>query len=121
MKKLKMSNALSGLTTCVAMLFGMPAHSETTTSEPVQLIVGFATGGSNDAVARIVSKKAAELLGVPIVVQNQPGANGSIAAAAVARARPDGQTLLIASPSMLAIAPHVTPDLPYDPVKDFVG
>ena len=84
-------------------------------------MVGFAAGGSNDIVARIVAKKASELLGESIVVQNQPGANGAIAAEAVANATPDGKTLLIASPSVLAIAPHVKPNLPYNPVEDFTG
>lgn len=103
-----------------ALAFGHAA-AQSQPAAATKLIVGFAAGGSNDIVARVVAKKAGELLGTNIVVVNQPGANGAIAAEAVARAKPDGKTLLIASPSVLAIAPVLNAALPYNPTKDFVG
>jgi len=121
MKKLSIASVLISLSAGLMALGGGQAAAQGAPAGAVKLVVGFAAGGSNDVVARIVAKKAAEILGVPIVVQNQPGANGAIAAEAVARAKPDGQTLLIASPSVLAIAPHLTPNLPYNPLTDFVG
>lgn len=121
MKARLFNRVLLAVSSCLVSLGAATAVAQTAPAGPVKLVVGFAAGGSNDIVARIVAKKAGELLGQPIVVQNQPGANGAIAAEAVAKAAPDGKTLLIASPSVLAIAPHVTPNLPYDPVKDFEG
>jgi tripartite-type tricarboxylate transporter receptor subunit TctC len=106
--------SLVALTPSLVLAQGVP-------TQPVKLVVGFAAGGSNDVVARVVARKAGEILGVPVIVHNQPGANGAIAAEAVAKAKPDGQTLLIASPSVLAIAPSLVPTLPYKPLSDFVG
>jgi tripartite-type tricarboxylate transporter receptor subunit TctC len=110
--------ALFGLLTVLPFV---QAGAQTKFLDPVKLVVGFAAGGSNDIIARIFAKKVGEILGVTFIVVNQPGANGTIGAEAVARAKPDGQTLLIASPSVLAIAPHLMPDLSYDPLRDFVG
>lgn len=113
--------AVLGISAFIMALSVGQASAQTPHSGTVRLIVGFAAGGSNDIVARIIAKRAAEILGETIIVQNQPGANGAIAAGAVARAKPDGQTLLIASPSVLTIAPHLMADLPYNPLNDFVG
>jgi len=90
-------------------------------NQAIKLVVGFSAGGSNDIVARIVAKKASEILNKNIIVVNQPGASGMIAAEGVAKAKPDGQTLLIASPTVLAIAPYITKTRKYNPLDDFVG
>jgi len=121
MKKASALAAVFGLCAMLVSLTLGQASAQTKLSDPIRLVVGFAAGGSNDIVARVFAKKAGEILGVTIIVLNQPGANGAIAAEAVARAKPDGQTLLVASPSVLTIAPHLVPDLSYDPVRDFVG
>jgi tripartite-type tricarboxylate transporter receptor subunit TctC len=121
MKRVSGVSALLGVSAFL-VAFGIgPASAQTMPQGPVKLVVGFAAGGSNDIVARIIAKKAAEMLGETIIVQNQPGANGAIAAEAIARAKPDGLSLLIASPSVLTIAPNLTPNLPYSPLRDFVG
>lgn len=120
MKKINIAVLLMACAGLTALAAG-PAAAQGAPTTPIKLVVGFAAGGSNDVVARVVAKKASEILGVPVIVQNQPGANGAIAAQAVATAKPDGQTLLIASPSVLAIAPHLVPNLPYKPLTDFVG
>lgn len=109
---------ISALLTAFGIGLGI---AQATPPGPVKLVVGFTAGGSNDIVARVIAQKASEILGETIIVQNQPGANGAIAAEAVARANPDGQTLLIASSSVLAIAPLLTPNLRYSPLDDFVG
>lgn len=86
---------------------------------PIRLIVGFPPGGINDLVARIVGQSVSESLGQPIVIENRPGAGGTIGANAVAKADPDGYTLLVGSVSNLAMAPSQYKNLAYDPIKDF--
>ncbi|MDQ8732096.1 tripartite tricarboxylate transporter substrate binding protein [Bradyrhizobium sp. LHD-71] len=98
----------------------LPSWAQAYPSRPIHLIVGFAAGGSNDIVARIVGQKAGELLGTTIVIENRAGANGATASAAVARGTPDGYTLILGSASQFAISPHTQPDMGIDPLKDFV-
>lgn len=87
-------------------------------NRPVRLIVGFAPGGSGDTVARIVAQLLAPLLGQPVVVENKPGAGGLIGAEFVAKAAPDGHTLLLL-PSGHSTAAAIMRKLPFEPVKDF--
>jgi len=82
------------------------------------MLVGFPPGGTNDLMARIVAQKLSETLGQPVVVENRPGASGVIAAEALARAAPDGYTLMLGSTGTNTIAPALSPKLPYDPVRD---
>jgi tripartite-type tricarboxylate transporter receptor subunit TctC len=96
-----------------------PARAADYPSRPVTLIIGFAPGGPSDVLARILTKKLEELLKQPFVIENRPGAGGSIAATAVARATPDGYTLLLATGSLLAINVSLYKNLGYDPEKDF--
>jgi tripartite-type tricarboxylate transporter receptor subunit TctC len=86
---------------------------------PVRMIVPFAPGGSNDIVGRIVAEPAGQALGQPIVVENRAGAGSVIGAELVARAAPDGHTVLINSSH--ATVPAIVARVPYDTVKDFVG
>src|SRR5262245_7875495 len=83
----------------------------------ITLVVGFAAGGATDTAARLIAKKLTDNLGVPVVVDNRAGAGGNIAHQAVARAEPDGTTILLGSIGPLAIAPHLT-KVGYDPQKD---
>jgi tripartite-type tricarboxylate transporter receptor subunit TctC len=86
---------------------------------PVRVIVPFAAGGNADVIARILQPRLQERLGQPVVVENRPGAGGSVGAEAVARARPDGTTLLIGSNGPLSVNPVVQARLPYDAARDF--
>jgi tripartite-type tricarboxylate transporter receptor subunit TctC len=88
-------------------------------AKPVRVIVAFSPGGVTDVIARTVAGKLAELWGQPVVVENRPGAGGSIATVAVARAPADGTMLLVHS-SSYAINAALNPSLPYDPRKDLV-
>jgi tripartite-type tricarboxylate transporter receptor subunit TctC len=81
--------------------------------------VPFAAGGSGDILARMAVQKLEPKWGVPVVVENKPGAGGNIGAAAVARAAPDGYTLLLGSSAQFAVNVSLFKSLPYDPVKDF--
>ena len=86
--------------------------------KPIKVIVPFPPGGVTDAIARITAEWLTQRLGQPVVPDNRPGASGAIAAELVARAEPDGYTLLSAATPQLAIVPYVQ-KTPYDPVKDF--
>jgi tripartite-type tricarboxylate transporter receptor subunit TctC len=88
-------------------------------SKPITLMIGFAPGGPSDVMARILTKKMEEILKQPLVIENRAGAGGSIAGAAVARAAPDGYTVLLATGSLLAINVSLYKNLGYDPEKDF--
>jgi tripartite-type tricarboxylate transporter receptor subunit TctC len=86
-------------------------------AQPIKLLIGFAPGGAVDAIARAVQDGLEAALGQPLVVEYLPGAG--VAAAEVARAAPDGYTLLVATTGPFAIAPHLQPRLPYEPAKQF--
>ena len=88
-------------------------------NKPIRIIVPFTPGGSPDILARTVGQKITESTGVAVVVENVPGAGGTIGADRVAKATPDGYTLLMGHVGTLAVAPAVYPQLPYDPVKSF--
>jgi tripartite-type tricarboxylate transporter receptor subunit TctC len=88
-------------------------------TKPITLIIGFAPGGPSDVMARIITRRMEEILKQPLVIENRAGAGGSIAGAAVARAVPDGYTVLLATGSLLAINVSLYKNLGYDPEKDF--
>jgi tripartite-type tricarboxylate transporter receptor subunit TctC len=94
------------------------AQSFPVPGKPVRVLVGFAPGGGTDIQARIVQPKLAEALGVPVVIENKPGAGTALAAAEVARSAPDGHTLLYTFNGTFAQLPF-TQQVPYDPFKDF--
>ena len=113
-----------------AMLLGLisPAFAQTAAApsdpaayprQPIKLLIGFAAGGGNDIIGRVVGQKLSERLGPPVVIENTPGAGGAIAADAVARAAPDGHTLLIAPIGTMIFNPALFAKLPYDPQKNF--
>jgi tripartite-type tricarboxylate transporter receptor subunit TctC len=85
-------------------------------SRPLRMLVGFAPGGANDILARVLAQKLSESLAQPVVVENRPGNAGVIAAEALSRAAPDGYTLMLGSTGTNAIAPSLTAKMPYDPV-----
>jgi tripartite-type tricarboxylate transporter receptor subunit TctC len=87
----------------------------------IHLVVPFAPGGNADVVGRIVGEQIAKALGQPVVVENRGGAGGSVGAETVARAAPDGYTLLVGSNGPLTVNPFVQAKLGYDPLKDFVA
>src|SRR6266850_3456719 len=88
-------------------------------SKPVRMVVGFPPGGGTDIVARIIAPRFSELLGQPVVIDNRPGATGTVAAGQVAKAVPDGYTIMMGHVSVNAIAPSLFANLPYDVSKDF--
>lgn len=88
--------------------------------KPLRIVVGFPPGGINDIVARVVAEKLGQSLGQTVIVENRPGAGGTMGADWVAKSKPDGYTLLMGSVSNIAMAQSQYKALPYDPAKDFV-
>jgi len=88
-------------------------------TRPVTLVLGFAPGGPSDVMARIFGKKLEQVLGQPVVIENRSGAGGNIAAELVARATPDGHTLLLGNSGILAANASLYKKINFDPVKDF--
>ena len=103
----------------VGVLFAVSAFGQAYPSKPIRLVVGYTPGGGNDLIARIVSARLQEKLGQPVVVDNKPGAQSIVAAELVAKAAPDGYTLLVAPSGPLTINPAVYAKLPYAPQRDF--
>ena len=88
-------------------------------TKPIRLIVGFAPGGGTDIVARALAPKMSEILGQSVIIENKSGAAGTIGADQVAKANPDGYTLLVGHSNSNAIAPFVLTNVPYNPATDF--
>ena len=101
-----------------AVLFGLCAHAQDYPSRPVRIVVPFAPGGPNDIIVRLVAQKLAETLAQPFLVENRPGAGGNIGTDFVAKAAPDGYTLLSVGPGSLIINPLIG-KVPYDTARDF--
>ncbi len=95
------------------------ASAQTYPNKPITLVVPFATGGTVNLMGRMLAKRMSEILGQPVVVDNKAGAGGSIGAYFVAKAPPDGYTLLLATMGQQSILPLLSKKLPYDPSKDF--
>lgn len=87
-------------------------------TRPIRLIVPIPAGGAPDIAARVIGQKLSELLGQPIVVENHAGSNGNIAGDLVAKAAPDGYTLLLGQDSLITINPHLYAKMPFDTLKD---
>lgn len=111
-----MKNVL--LAICLALCAWSDAPAQTFPTKPVRLIVPFPAGGGSDVVGRIVALKLGEVLGQQVVVDNRPGAGGSIGTEAAVRAAPDGYTMVLASTSEIAVNPVIYTKLSYDTQKD---
>jgi tripartite-type tricarboxylate transporter receptor subunit TctC len=111
-----MSRFLAGL---IFVVMANAAFGQAWPSKPVRIVAPFAPGGSADTLGRIVAQKLTESLKENFVVENRPGAGGVIGSEAVAKAAPDGYTLLVSGVASHAVAPALPRGTPYDPVKDF--
>jgi tripartite-type tricarboxylate transporter receptor subunit TctC len=110
---------LAGLLAALCVATSAMAASFPIPGKPIRILVGVAAGGGTDLTARVVAEKLQGLVGVPVVVENRPGASMMLAAADVARSAPDGHTLLYTPDSVLTQNPHVHESVPYDPMKSF--
>src|SRR6204780_2032841 len=108
----------------IALLLGSaiaPASAQSDyPNRPIRLVVGFAAGGGNDIFARLVADKASQILGQSVIVENKPGAGGSLAPEYVLQQPADGYTLFLGPSGAMAVAAAIYTDLKYSPTKDFV-
>ena len=110
---------LAALALCIpALVLSLPAWSQAYPSRPVRIVVPAVAGGGLDVMARFLSPKLTDYWNQPVVVENRPGANFIVGTDAVAKAAPDGYTLLLVSTGALTVAPAVYPDLPYNVQRD---
>src|SRR6185312_6251298 len=112
------------LRTAAALLVGLaalvaPAAAQDYPTRPITMVLPFPAGSGIDVTARLVADNLSTRLGQPVVVENKAGANGVLAATAVARSAPDGYTIFMTTNSSQSAAPYLMKSVPYDPVKDF--
>src|SRR5258706_11666081 len=112
-----MKRFLVGLTLCLVICSG--AFAQAWPTKPVTIVVPFPAGGATDMVGRTLGSEMQKALGQPFIVDNRPGATGTVGMAQVKRAPADGYTLLVASLAPFVIAPHLIKNLTFDPGKDF--
>lgn len=109
---------LIGVWATILALFAGHAAAQTFPQKPVHLVVGFSAGGGIDGMARLLGQGMSQVLGQPVVVNNQPGAGGMVAASTVSRSPPDGYTVFVGSPGSISVAPSLIPNLNYSPQDD---
>src|SRR5947207_12102715 len=103
----------------VLLAAALPAAAQDYPTKPVRIIVGYAAGGGNDIIVRVMTPEMQKGLGQPVIVENKPGAQSIIAAETVARAPADGYTLLMGPSGPMTINPATYSKLPYDAQRDF--
>ena len=109
---------LSGLVLSLVAAAG-PATAQDWPTKPITIVSAQAGGGASDTIGRMVSERLQAALGQPVLIESRPGASGNVGAAAVARAAPDGYTLMIGTDAMMTSNVHLFKSMPFDPVKDF--
>lgn len=102
-----------------ALAFVLAAHSQGWAAEISRIVVGFPPGQATDIVARLIAERIGPILGETLIVENRPGQGGSIALAALAKAQPDGRTMVLAPLASLVANPHLYKSVGYDSLKDF--
>jgi tripartite-type tricarboxylate transporter receptor subunit TctC len=121
--KYKLSAVARAISCIGVCMFATGASAQTASqsypTKPIRVVVPMVAGGAVDTLARILGRELSETLGKQIIVENRSGANGNIGAEAVAKASPDGYTLLIPDMGTLTVGPAVYTSLPFDPIKDF--
>jgi tripartite-type tricarboxylate transporter receptor subunit TctC len=108
------------LVVVAAALLAPPAAAENYPTRPIRLYVAFPPGGAADIVARLVAQPLSARLGQPVVVENKPGSGGNIAGELIARAAPDGYSLLIGPDNLFTVNPHLFSKMSFDPLKDII-
>ena len=112
-------SALSALAVVATLGLPLTAAAQAWPSKPLRMVIPFPAGGATDIIGRTIAQKLGSALGQQVVVDNKPGAGGTIGADLVAKAAPDGYTILMATSSTHSIGPALNPKMPYDAFKDF--
>jgi tripartite-type tricarboxylate transporter receptor subunit TctC len=117
---MNLARAARGFAALMALVCGATlATAQSYPDKPVRIIAPYAAGGSTDSTARLIAQALSQQLGQPFVVENRPGAGGTIGHEAVAKAPADGYTLLFSAAGPLVVSPHTYPKLPYEPIRSF--
>jgi tripartite-type tricarboxylate transporter receptor subunit TctC len=112
--------ATLALSAAASLSGGPPALAQGTYPDhQLRMVVPFSVGGTSDVLARLIGQRLGEALGHQVVIENRPGANGNIGSDLVAKAAPDGYTLVLVADGTMVINPSMYPSLPFDPIKDF--
>src|SRR6202140_1887242 len=119
MKNLRSTFIASLAAAPIVMAAACPAMAQTYPTRPIVIVVPFAAGGGNDILARLIAQHMSRTLGQQFVIENRPGAGGTVGARAVAKAAPDGHTLMVGHSGVFGIAPALYADPGYDPRRDF--
>jgi len=119
MQSFSLLKAVRRLLVCGLVLVAGAATAQSYPQKPIRLIVPFAAGSATDVIGRVFGQKIGEQLGQPVIIENKAGAVGSIGADQVAKAAPDGYTLLLGTNSSIAVIRLLLKNVPYDPEKDF--
>ena len=114
------ARALLAAAAMLAVALAGEAVAQTYPTKPIRIVVPYAAGGITDILARALGLKLGEALGQQVVVDNRPGANGQVGAEIVARAAPDGYTLMVTADTTFVMLPHLMAKLSYDPLADFI-
>jgi tripartite-type tricarboxylate transporter receptor subunit TctC len=114
-----MNRVIASVVLAGLVLVGGMASAQDYPTKSIKIVVAFAAGGGNDLLARIVGQELSHALKQPVIIENRPGAGTQIGASEVARAAPDGYTLLVSSATTFSLNPTLYKKLPYDPIKDF--
>jgi len=102
-----------------AALWFAGAQAQEFPNRPIRMVIAFPAGGPTDFVGRVIADKMKAVLGQPVIIENKPGANGTLGAEYVAKADPDGHVLFLSTVGAVAVSPHIYPNMPYDPLRDF--
>jgi tripartite-type tricarboxylate transporter receptor subunit TctC len=114
------ARGLKTAATVAAALFATHAFADSYPSRPIKILVPFSTGSATDTAARVLADRLTPRLGVPVIVDNKPGASGTIGSTSVARSVPDGYTLILTSSSTHSATPALFTRLAFDPTEDFI-
>jgi tripartite-type tricarboxylate transporter receptor subunit TctC len=114
-----MNQWLAGLCAIAAALGMAPVSAQDFPSRNIRMVIAFPPGGPTDFVGRLISDKMKSVLGQSIVIENKPGANGTLGADTVAKSPPDGYTLFLTTVGAVTVSPHVFNNVPYDSLRDF--
>jgi tripartite-type tricarboxylate transporter receptor subunit TctC len=115
-----MRRTITTLLGCAALVLSALAHAQPYPNRTIRIVVPFAVGGIADTFGRVIAQKLTEAWGQPVVIENKAGAGGNIGADLVAKAPPDGYTLVIGNIGTHAVNQYLVKSMPYDPIKDFV-
>src|ERR1700724_2862330 len=107
-----------GLTLATLLCLAVPAAAQTYPAKPIRVVVPYAAGGITDILARALGERLRAALGQPVVIDNRPGANSQVGAEIVARATPDGYTLLVSADTTFVMNRHLYAKLSYNPLTD---